>query len=579
MIVMMERKIAQIHLWPWSVYVPEETCDLKHGALSFPYFGSPLFSVSNNTSAYLSSRYEKFLKLGPVYIGPSGPYQLLELPHAMLSGKGSVSIFISEGQHRFHCEVDSDGARSRYEETEGSDRPTETALARVVVSWSQFFDDLMEKASYISDSGKRLAWQNIVDYIRQLSEEQKEPPKALILEIAERMHKKLPEVVRGLRKVLVRERSLEHVGRIEELDNSCVYWLARKPGRSVPQKAGSKQKVLAVRRVETFDLHENRIVKDFLERCSSECIRYIESEIAENQVYKESSRFQIATSFRSLCSRLHRERVFDVVSRPIPGTAPNYVLLSDLRYREVWKWYVKLLRREEEEDRSWDWQTRTWADIVRLLVNSSISGLLVIEKKTNTFGGNGITVQPVLSSLLSIRKRQQLGVRTDAGSEPGPFDVTFWKEGKPISKMVLEIVHPDHGEDHSIVKSLGQLGAHLYLVAQSPSNADDSVIVIAVWAVHTAGSKRAVDLQDIGKSAFRGLERHRVIINAFRFNKRIELYGIVLNNKLESTQTAVFTGNSTAIPVINIPASPKYWYDTLIEIGVLLEDIFMRLLK
>jgi len=64
--------------------------------------------------------------------------------------------------------------------------------------------------------------------------------------------------------------------------------------------------------------------------------------------------------------------VFEPINLPTPGTPPNYVLQNDLRYREVWKWYKELLKREKAKDQIWDWQPRTWADVMRLFVGTAL---------------------------------------------------------------------------------------------------------------------------------------------------------------------------------------------------------------
>ena len=64
-----------------------------------------------------------------------------------------------------------------------------------------------------------------------------------------------------------------------------------------------------------------------------------------------------------MCFGLIRYPLFEGLQKPVPGTPPNYVLRNDFRYREVWRNYVRLIRREDEEDRLWDWQSRTWADV------------------------------------------------------------------------------------------------------------------------------------------------------------------------------------------------------------------------
>src|SRR5262249_48223772 len=124
------------------------------------------------------------------------------------------------------------------------------------------------------------------------------------------------------------------------------------------------------------------------------------------------------------------------VSLPAPGTQPNYVLQNDLRYREVWHWYSKLLRREEEEDRIWDWQPRTWADVMRLLVGAALEW-----SRGGRSPRDGVVFEQLAASPLRLRAEQSLGSRIVPGSEPGPFLLILMEAGRPIRQAVMEVVH------------------------------------------------------------------------------------------------------------------------------------------
>ena len=65
-----------------------ETVDLIDGTASFPYYGSPVLSVSSQTSLFLPNRHERFIPLGPVFYTDEGCYRLYEMPHGILTGMG-----------------------------------------------------------------------------------------------------------------------------------------------------------------------------------------------------------------------------------------------------------------------------------------------------------------------------------------------------------------------------------------------------------------------------------------------------------------------------------------------------------
>lgn len=80
------------------------------------------------------------------------------------------------------------------------------------------------------------------------------------------------------------------------------------------------------------------------------------------------------------------------------GIRPNYVLQNDSRYREIWKYYLRLLRQEDEQDRLWDWQARTWADVARLLVCATTFTMIESKKCSSS----SIVMSEILSSKVHL---------------------------------------------------------------------------------------------------------------------------------------------------------------------------------
>ena len=56
------------------------------------------------------------------------------------------------------------------------------------------------------------------------------------------------------------------------------------------EKGGRRQELMAVARRESFDILENRVLKDFLHRCAGESMRYINSEVEINPRFAQSQR-------------------------------------------------------------------------------------------------------------------------------------------------------------------------------------------------------------------------------------------------------------------------------------------------
>lgn len=585
-----EQVFIQIHLWPWSVLAPSETVDLRTENVEFEFFGSPIISILKGAEIYLSRRNEQFVRLGSPYTSGQHKCRVFETPHGVLAGSdGTKELTIRHEAKSSVIVLDALGAKSRFiENTTETCGLEESPMARMVLGWSQFFDDLptgvtstidgstADSEIYGANADKdqnqhqvRVPWRKILDLLKTLREQSGEPRKALIVAIADAMQVGLPQVVKGLRRVLLRERRLLPVSRICETDFSCLQWYIRQPGLKTEEKAGNRQEIMGVSRRETLNVHENRVFKDFLSRCRSEARRYLRSEVGEDQALKNSTRGRTVQTFGSLCNFLLREVVFDEVSKPSPGTPPNYVLLNDHRYRQVWQWYCRMLRREEDEDRCWDWQSRTWADISRLLVNSA----LVFHSQTSPdFMKQGIVLKDFVAGGLKLLNEQKLGCRTHQGTEPGPFMVKCFEDGKRVWHGVMEVVHPDQANDHNVVALLGHTGAHLYLVLRPLGQTPQRLHVILVWGANTAGAIKTPDYNEIADSAYQALIAHQVHINSHRFPFEIRIFGLALCSNDRSTvhEPEIHDGK---LVVVAVPADPQQWYDAVEVIGGSLDKI------
>ena len=94
---------------------------------------------------------------------------------------------------------------------------------------------------------------------------------ALIVQAADACRVVLDRICERPRQLLRRERSMTDLGRVDQLDDACLRWLVRQPGRTILDKAGTRQRILAVQRTSSYDTTENRVVRDFLERCRRAC--------------------------------------------------------------------------------------------------------------------------------------------------------------------------------------------------------------------------------------------------------------------------------------------------------------------
>jgi len=570
---------VQLHLWPWSTGIEEETVNLTTDAATFPFWGSPVMSVSTRASLFLPQRHERFVPFGPLFDTGGGEYRLYETPHGSMASrhssstkKAGIKIVIYTQNSRETVYLLPKGAKSRCDYLDNEEEGKETMLARIVIAWAQFFDNLNEEAKK-KGLENNLPWPEVIKIILEIAEEVAEPRMSLIIDIAENMHARLSLVVNAARKILLREPRMLPAGRVTETDTACIRWFARQSGETIAQKAAAnRQRLLGIARHEAFDTLENRVLKDFLSRCAKEALRYLKTEVGDDQNLRQSKRAKTIRKYRHLCAGLHHANHLESVGVPAPDIRPNYVLQNDYRYKQIWRYYLKLLKREDEEDCLWDWQSRSWADVSRTLVNAALFNL---SRKKNERTNAGLRFKELLASAIHLFREQHLGGRISAGSAPGPFIVRL--QGTELSHAsVLEIVHPDQAEEHPATLLLGRLGGQLYLVLTPLGGGRRSVI--AVWAAHTAGAEDPPLWDDIGRSAGRALKNHERILYELRDPDLPILRGFVVTSDMDSKFAELHPGKGEGLHLVQVATDQRCWDDALAGIEEVIVDIIKAIL-
>ena len=539
--------------------------------LGIPWFGCPLFESAEDVSIIHSVHNYMFVHHGSSFLSSNGRYQLSSVPHGIIASHGrvfnrSTSIKLRNQGNSEHIKICSNGAIDQHENA-----GAESKLATIVKAWSQFFDDCIAAAS--TEGGRQntlsvrhlgyIPWLDMQAIIQKFSCSANDPHMALIVEIANRMNQKLPHIVRKARKILLRERKMLSAGRIAEMDTNCLQWFVRQPGKTAIEKASVHNQCLqGISRRETFDTLENRVLRDFLMRSRNAARQYIRAEY--NEQTSMSPRIKQVTLLKGLCRDLLLNDVFTHVAPLKSKVAPNYVLQSDLRYREVWDLYCRLLRQEEQEDRAWDWQSRTWADIVRILVGVALLGL---SKSTNSAA---ITVSTTYTSTVHILREQDSGRRATPGTDPGPFFITT--QGSSTPEWVLSMVHCDLADLHEATEHLSVTGGHCYLVLEHIGSKDTRVVIL--WSIHTASSKLSFSWSDVSRSASNALMFYKLDHQRYTTGTPA-LSALVLANSLTAQQTHVVEDHGNA-PVLVLPAEPGRWANDLPNIRSLLLHFLQR---
>ena len=194
------------------------------------------------------------------------------------------------------------------------------------------------------------------------------PPLSLIVRLAAEIPDTIEHVCESPRVVLRRVRELEQAARIREVDQTCIRWLGRQPGRSLIQKAGTRQRLMAVVRKEDCDTPENRVVRDLLVRCKAAGRSYI----ARNTNFRRDDRIKSVQRLVTLCEKyLKHSQIKDV--RKLVGIAqPNYVLQHEQRYQVLWDAYIRLVRQEQVTQSVWQWRDRVWLEWLTLALTSAL---------------------------------------------------------------------------------------------------------------------------------------------------------------------------------------------------------------
>jgi len=195
-----------------------------------------------------------------------------------------------------------------------------------------------------------------------------EPRTARIVEIARAHLAAIRDVCEHPRRMLVRQREAVPVGRVQELDAICLRDLIRRPGRTVLEKAGARQEIMAVTRRESVDTAENRVMRDFIRLCQHRARAY---ERENGRAHgAQHPKVRTVVDLRRTCERLDAWSPLAVVGKLVGVARANYVLQKDRRYHPLWIQYNKLRRDEEAVDNIWTWGRRLWAEFIRGVLTS-----------------------------------------------------------------------------------------------------------------------------------------------------------------------------------------------------------------
>ena len=318
------------------------------------------------------------------------------------------------------------------------------------------------------------------DHVRELwldPEVPRDPTMDILVRHA-RVHRATwADIAERPRRLLNRSRELVALSRVQEVDVQCMRWLSRQPGDTLAERAGGRQRILALARHENRNTLENKVFLDLMVRSVAAAGDYL----AMTEGRSVTSRTQSIKRYKQECRSLSLELVLQGVSRQIEPVQPNYVLLYDERYRHVWTTRQEIIQRERATDDLWRWQHRSWAEFCKSVVAAS---LLWISGAERCFAA------PMF--VANEHKRGHWLIHDDP-----MIVVAHWQEG-----WVVELLS---GNSDDVPKKKRELCASLWLRYADSGGGDYTYI--AVWSVH--GLDGACNLRELVDSADEALRMLR----------------------------------------------------------------------
>ena len=395
----------------------------------------------------------------------------------------------------------------------------------------------------------RLDWATVWERWKKVSTGD-EPRMARVVEIAFSHLRGICDVSERPRRMLLRQRETLTVGRVQELDSTCLRDLIRRPGHTVLEKAGARQEILAITRRETVDTAENRVIRDFIRLCQHRARAYERENSQAAQ--RGHTRLTGVVRLRQTCERLDTASPIATVGRLVGVARPNYVLQKDRRYHPLWVQYDKLRREEAEIDNVWVWGRRLWAEFIRGVVTSYMYSA---EGRNNTgWQHDGDVAAYLRAEHLSGSFAPALSVSSR------------WRHRNGHSRMFL--IHPEHSHlCPALEELLPRLGADLTLVVYPPD--EEATRPKALLSIYSIMSLQT-DMQ----------QREGVAVNLSvaldqlaKDNPTINIHGLLLRGDW-AKDSLPKTPRLGRLDCLTAPAGGRFWFHEFPQLlSVLLEEI------
>lgn len=312
--------------------------------------------------------------------------------------------------------------------------------------------------------GKLVAYDELYELLKQYCSDDINRKRSLILSIAQKAPPILRRLAPKLRKSLLNTRKLLPVERVNELDGKCLEYLLRLEGDDLREKAQkNKMRILGLTKEETYNLLENRVLKDFLERCITKVAKYQREEldfVNQNKLFTNQEQNKQLQMFRQRCLDLSQNSVLATVHRQTTLPKPNFVLQKDHDYKQIWSMYLDLIREKRALDQSLVCQQNLFQDVCELLLNTALCHLSTLTESAP------FSLKALCSSNLMVGLEQRNGHRVKLGCAAGPFMI--YDDQEPL--FSLEVVSLDSPQSALTQRKWYQLQGRVFeqLLATAP---------------------------------------------------------------------------------------------------------------
>ena len=164
------------------------------------------------------------------------------------------------------------------------------------------------------------------------AEDSKKPKISEIVRQASKITPHIKDLEKKIRRILRRDREKIQLDRVQEMDRASMRWLSRQPGKTLAQRAGSDQRILAIVRKENFDTLENRVLHAYVLLAE----RVAQVWMDEHPKASATKRYELVDKFRKFSRNFARQLKGMGVGKAEANTTPNYVLMQDRNYKEVY---------------------------------------------------------------------------------------------------------------------------------------------------------------------------------------------------------------------------------------------------